>query len=80
MTGPSARPNPTPSHDPERLERTMRDIAAGRATARQCAETASALRHLSHELSDYAAALAFGGRPPTTGTTPEQPRNHKGPE
>ncbi|SFT60182.1 hypothetical protein SAMN04487904_104193 [Actinopolyspora lacussalsi subsp. righensis] len=82
MTGHPTRPNIALSHDPEQLDRTIHDIAAGRATARQCAETASALRHLSHELSDHAAVLAFGGpppseQPPTTGTTPEEPRKRE---
>ncbi|MGJ7905697.1 hypothetical protein ACOQFL_04370 [Actinopolyspora sp. H202] len=79
MTGHPMRPNIALNHDPELLNRTIHDIAVGQATARQCAETASALRHLSHELSDYAAVLAFGGPPPnapptSTGPAPEEPR------
>ncbi|WP_438387083.1 hypothetical protein [Actinopolyspora saharensis] len=61
------------AHEQWELEQASYDIAAGRATAKGCAETAGVLERLARELRDYAATLSFGGGQPPTTVDPDDP-------
>ncbi|SDJ72781.1 hypothetical protein SAMN04487820_101508 [Actinopolyspora mzabensis] len=61
MTGERARLAIALKHEEWVLERVAYDLAGGRATARQCAETAVVLERVARQLREHAAAVSFGG-------------------
>lgn len=68
------------AHEQWELEQASYDIAAGRATAKRCAETAGVLERLARELRDHAATLGFGGGHSPTTVDSDEPDGRGDPE
>ncbi|PRW64733.1 hypothetical protein [Actinopolyspora mortivallis] len=49
------------THEQWMVDQVAYDLAGGRATARQCAETARLLERAARQLREHGAALSFGG-------------------
>ncbi|ASU79673.1 hypothetical protein CDG81_16930 [Actinopolyspora erythraea] len=61
MTGDRAKLAIVLKHERWVLDQVAYDLAGGRATARQCAETAVVLERVARLLREHAAAVSFGG-------------------
>ncbi|WP_017976325.1 hypothetical protein [Actinopolyspora halophila] len=61
MTSERAKLAITLRHEQWVLDQVAYDLAGGRATARQCSETAVVLERVARLLRDHAAAASFGG-------------------